>query len=169
MKTAFMASRSAFEQTIGATLPERWPEFPQAFREGPETKDLQSISPWPGYLFILQEQPRLIGNGGFVSSPDKCGQVEIGYEIAPNYRNLGYATEAAQALIRLAFIQGARTVLAHTLDEDNASNAVLAKLGMLLEAKLSHSILGTVRRYRITRSAPCFSAPPPPNCARESF
>lgn len=152
MKVAFSHSREAFERLMSMTIPEGWPEFPQAFAPMQNGDRPQALDPWPGFLFAMRDHQRLIGNGGFVGQPDAEGKVEFGYEIALCHRNHGYATEAADALIRLAFEKGASSVIAHTLDADNASNAVLSKLGFRLAARLPHFTLDTVRRYRIDRS-----------------
>ncbi len=125
MKLAMQSSAAAFGGLIGVTLPDGWPEFPEAFGDCEETPE-----PWHGYLFVLRTAPLLVGNGGFVGAPDEQGRAEIGYEIAPTFRNSGYATEAASGLIDLAFDNGASAVIAHSLPWPNASTAVLQKIGM---------------------------------------
>ena len=45
----------------------------------------------------------MIGTCAYKGKPDANGMVEIGYEIIPDYRLQGYATEAALALINHAF------------------------------------------------------------------
>lgn len=132
MRIAMHSSRQAFANLLGVRLPEGWPEFPQAFAVDSDS----SSPPWSGYLFAGKDSCNLIGNGGFVSSPDSSGAVEIGYEIAPEYRNQGFATEAAQALMEIAHKGGARTVIAHSLPFPNASNAVMRKLGMSFVSEL---------------------------------
>lgn len=154
MKLALRRSPVAFEALIGAALPAGWPEFPQAFEPGSDGPQATRIGSWPGYLFVLRAVPRLVGNGGFVAPPDAQSEVEIGYEVAPAFRGLGYATEAAQALIDLAFEQGAVAVVAHSLAGANASGAVLGKLGMRFVTELPHARLGAVWRWRLDRQAP---------------
>jgi [ribosomal protein S5]-alanine N-acetyltransferase len=69
--------------------------------------------------------------GGFKGAPDQEGMVEIGYGISPAYRNNGYASEAAEALVRFALSRPeVRIVRAHTLPEPNASTRVLERCGM---------------------------------------
>jgi [ribosomal protein S5]-alanine N-acetyltransferase len=125
MKLAMQSSRAAFADLAGVSLPEGWPEFPQAFSDCAETPD-----PWHGYLFVRRDDSQLVGNGGFVGPPGSDGSVEVGYEIAPELRNQGYATEAAAGLVELAFTHGVRAVTAHSLPWPNASTAVMQKLGM---------------------------------------
>ena len=59
--------------------------------------------------------------------------VELGYSVAPAYRNQGYATEAIGALVEYAAQAGATVVTAHTLPQTNASTRVLIKLGFTME------------------------------------
>jgi RimJ/RimL family protein N-acetyltransferase len=70
----------------------------------------------------------VVGLGGFYGPPAD-GSVEIGYSVAPAHRGRGHATEAARRWIEIATARGVRTVLAHTLAEDNPSTAVLRRLG----------------------------------------
>lgn len=146
MKAAMQSSRGAFAALAEADLPEDWPEFTEAFSVGGRNR----IAPWTGYLYLARSEPLLIGNGGFVSEPDSQGIVEIGYEIAPAFRNQGYATEAAGAMVRLAFEAGALAVIAHSLAEINASNAVMRKIGMRFCAEIEAGEL-SVWRWRVER------------------
>jgi [ribosomal protein S5]-alanine N-acetyltransferase len=85
---------------------------------------------WWNYLFIHQHDVRLIGTGGYKGPPHVDGAVEIGYEIAESYRNRGLAREAAKGLCDNAFKHPeVSAVIAHTLAEENASVALLRKLG----------------------------------------
>lgn len=147
MKAAMQLSRDAFSAETGASLPDGWPEFPEAFHGD----DTDPDTPWTGYLFLLRDTPVLVGNGGFVGPPDAGGVVEIGYEIAPALRGIGYATEAARCMVDYAFANGAQTVIAHSLAETNASNAVMRKLGMRLAGE--HEAEGTkIWRWRLDRT-----------------
>jgi RimJ/RimL family protein N-acetyltransferase len=151
LKTVLRASRAAFEDAIGATVPEGWPRFPEAFE--PHANRPSHTHPWHGYLFVLKAAPVLIGNGGFVAAPASSGEVEIGYEVAPAFRKRGYATEAAKFMVELAFEHGARAVVAHSLAGCNASNAVMTRVGMRFAEELASADLGAVWRFRIDRPA----------------
>lgn len=145
-RQAFRHGREAFAILLGVSLPEGWPEFPEAFEHGfPATK-----APWSPYLFLLRQQPKLIGNGGYAGAPDAEGIVEIGYEIAPEHQNAGFATEAAGAMLTTAFGAGALAVIAHSLAETNASNAVMRKLGMRFDGELEQEGM-TIWRWRVDR------------------
>ena len=62
-------------------------------------------------------------------------QAEIGYTFSPDHHGRGYATEAAAALVDLAFTGlGAHRVVGHLDARNTASAAVLERLGMRREA-----------------------------------
>jgi RimJ/RimL family protein N-acetyltransferase len=145
MQMAMQSSPAAFASLLGVTLPRGWPQFPEAFHG-----EVQHPDPWTGYVFMQRDAFQLVGNGGFVAPPDAAGAVEIGYEIAPALRNLGYATEAAQGLLSIAFGSGAVSVVAHSLPSPNASNAVMQKLGMRFVGEFG-SADAKVWRWQIDR------------------
>jgi ribosomal-protein-alanine N-acetyltransferase len=104
--------------------------------------------PWRHGFFVLHRQQRsVIGSAGFKGAPDADGFVEIAYGIVPSYEGKGYATEAAAALVRYAFEQGARNIRAHTLPEPNASTHVLLKNGFRNVGSVVDPEDGTVWRW----------------------
>ena len=115
----------------GVDLADGWTHFPEALawmrdhlKENPEETGMWS------YCVIHRNDVRLIGTCGYKGFPDPDGFLEIGYEIAVAYQNRGLATEAALALTGHALsMNGVSGVMAHTLAEENASAAVLRKLG----------------------------------------
>lgn len=81
-----------------------------------------------GYRMVRVEDEAAIGQCGF-KSPPRSGIVEIAYGVAEQYEGRGYATEAARALVSLAFASDeVQVVIAHTLERGNASARVLSKL-----------------------------------------
>ena len=72
-------------------------------------------------FFLDPATGRLLGSGGFAAPP--AGRtVEIGYEIAPEFRGRGLGTAAARALVDRAVTTGAVDhVVAHTLPGPNPS------------------------------------------------
>src|SRR6478735_9861130 len=64
-------------------------------------------------------------------------QGEIGYVLHPDHQGHGYATEAAREMLRLGFEQlGLHRIAGRLEARNSASAAVLARLGMRLEAHL---------------------------------
>ena len=116
------------------------------FKQNPETRN------WWMYLFVHSEDKKLVGCGGFKAKPDDEGMVEISYAIADSYRGKGLATEAAQGLIDFAFSHPEINVVqAHTLAEENASVAVLRKLGMRFVKELHDPHDGNIWQWRLAR------------------
>jgi GNAT superfamily N-acetyltransferase len=105
--------------------------------------------PWYTYWLVTEiAGPYGAGLAGFKGEPDRDGTVEIGYGIDPAYRNRGYITEAARALIAWAFEHPAcRYVIAPGTRKDNpASNRVLAKLGMQVYAETGETLSWRIER-----------------------
>ena len=147
-KRALLQSRETLAALLGVTIPAEWPTFPEAFAD----PDATSSPPWSGHFFIDGETQALVGNGGLVAPPDAEGLVEFGYEIAERYRNRGYATEAGYLLIDLAFAAGAKAVIGHSLAGENASNAVMQKLGLRFVAELANEDVGSIWQFRLDRA-----------------
>ena len=117
---------------LDAKVPEKWTGFGSApFRYVLEKiRSDPSANGWWNYLPIHRADNTLIGSGGFKGPPDEEGIVEIGYEIMPDYRNRGLATEMARGLTEHAFTDPrVKQVIAHTLARENASTRVLTKCG----------------------------------------
>lgn len=144
IKASFSKDRKNFAKEFGLEVPDGWPLFPEAFNID-ETLDAETAPDvWGGYLFLNFAGTKIIGNGGFVGAPNDDGQVEIGYEIAPEYQNLGFATEAATEMLSFALCNGANRVIAHTLAKESASNSVLKKIGMKFEKEIPNDELGKI-------------------------
>jgi RimJ/RimL family protein N-acetyltransferase len=151
-KLALKSGKAQLQELLDAKIPDGWPQFPEAFEVREESS--QSSDLWPSYFFVCPTEGAVVGNGGFAAPPSAEGEVEIGYEIAPIFQNKGYATSAAAALSRLAFSrEGVSAVVAHTLAQENASNAVLRKLGMSMVAELPNAEVGKVWKWSIQRDA----------------
>lgn len=140
-------NRDNFEKNYGIILPDNWPKFPEAFAQNNDANT--GAEPFCGYLFIEAKTNRLIGNGGLIQGKKDNELVEIGYEIAPEFQGHGFATEAAQAMIDIAFENGAKTVVAHTEAVANPSNSVLKKLGMKFTKELPDEELGKVWQWKL--------------------
>jgi [ribosomal protein S5]-alanine N-acetyltransferase len=153
-KEAFSHDKLELAKLLQVTLPNNWPQFPEAFSLPDDSREASPLSTdWPGYFFIHPKEEVLVGNGSFTGSPDALGIVEIGYEIAPQHWNRGFAKEAAGALVDYAFAhEKVHAVIAHTLAEKNASNSVLRKVGMKFVEEMANPEVGKVWRWQINRN-----------------
>jgi RimJ/RimL family protein N-acetyltransferase len=107
---------------------------------------------WWTYLFIHEADQKLIGLGGYKGPPTEDGSVELGYAIAPAYRQKGLATEAARGMLEYAFSNPAvKRVVAHTLPEPNASTRVLERIGMKHLGAIEDPQDGVIWRWRVSR------------------
>lgn len=85
---------------------------------------------WGVWFVIEKITNRIIGDMGFKGKP-QAETVEIGYRIIPEAQNRGYATEAANELIKWAFSFAEVTkILAECEADNHASIRVLEKLQM---------------------------------------
>ena len=79
--------------------------------------------------FELKSTGLLIGSGGAVYK-DKFQKWSIGYNVAFDYWNKGYTTEAARAIVEYLSSMGVKHICAsHALDNP-ASGRVMQKIGM---------------------------------------
>lgn len=86
-----------------------------------------------GTTLAITLRGKVIGAVGVVvSAKDQHG--ELGYWLGARYRDRGFATEAAQAVVRWAFRRlRLRRVFAQVLGGNQASARVLEKIGFLRE------------------------------------
>ena len=150
---ALLRSKNDLAALLQVSVPVGWPQFPEAFSL-PADKTVETSKPpdWGGYFFIDLQNKALVGSGGFYGQPDAVGNVEIGYEIASEYWNRGFATQAVQKMVDYAFAhEQVRTITAHTLAEINASNSVLKKIGMKFVAEIDDAENGKLWRWQMSR------------------
>ncbi len=143
----------ALKEFLQISIPGDWTEFGQApFKYALERIQKQgSDARWWSWLPILVSENKLIGNCGYKGAPKK-GIVEIGYEIAKDYRGRGYATEIAGGLIRNAFKDEAvQEVIAHTLAVENASVKVLRKYGFTFTEQINDPEDGQIWKWVLSR------------------
>lgn len=107
-----------------ATAP--WPYTPDHARD---FLSLEQDPAAPHFMIVARTQgvPRLVGGCGLRRTDD--GDVELGYWIARAHWGLGYATEAGQALVRIAQANRAGPLTASHFLDNPASGRVLRKLG----------------------------------------
>lgn len=140
-----------FARTPRLLLRPTWPEdatdFHRAIADAAIVRNL-ARAPWPYSLddavnflsrepdplrprFVItkrtQGTPHLIGCCGIESRED--GTTEIGYWIARPYWGLGFATEAASAVLQIAHATGLSNIRASHFLDNPASGRVLRKIG----------------------------------------
>lgn len=104
--------------------------------------------------------------GGF-KGPPQVGSVEIGYRVHPAFRRRGLASALAQWLCKAAADQGVKQVVAVTVNNNRASQRVLAQNGFIHTGDLLSDSQRWLQRwqYRIQAS----TAVRPPVCDRRSL
>jgi [ribosomal protein S5]-alanine N-acetyltransferase len=145
--------RARFGELIGSPVPDGWPEFPEAIgftlehlRGAP-----QQDPRWSMQFFVDPSSGRLLGSGGFAAAPVER-TVEIGYEIAPEFRGRGLGSAAARALVEQAVASGeVDHVVAHTLPGPNPSTGVLLSLGCGHVGDAEDPEVGPIWAWRWTR------------------
>ena len=142
-----------FEESIGSPVPDGWPEFPEAigFTLAQLTNAPEAARSWSMQFFVDQASGRLVGSGGYVAPP--VGRtVEIGYEVAPEFRGRRFGAAAARAMVEQAVASGeVDHVIAHTLPGPNPSTGVLRSLGFEHVDDQQDPEVGTVWEWRWTR------------------
>jgi len=124
-----------------------WAGFPEALPHTAAEARRSPHDPWGTHL-ILGADGSLIGLGGY-KGPPADGRVEIGYAVAPARRGRGIATAAVEELVRRARDRDVRTVVAHTLAEDNPSTSVLRRSGFTLTAEVHDPEDGPIWRWEL--------------------
>ena len=133
LKKAAMNDRARLIEILGVYVPKHWPgsdlaEALPAFVENMEKAPSEPVWDW---IAIHRLDQTVIGGIGFMGGPDKAGVVEVGYDIVPEYRKQGYATEMARSLIAWAFQETAiKVVTASCLDDNFGSIKVLENVGL---------------------------------------
>ena len=148
----------------GVSFADNWNHFPEALRW---TRDHLKANPselgWWNYFIIQGLDGRLAGTCGYKGLPNKDGAVEIGYEIADRYQSQGLATEAAQALINNAFKKPAvKSVIAHTLPEENPSVQILRNLKFNFEGEIMDLTDGKIWSWKLPKIISATPAAPIP-------
>lgn len=93
--------------------------------------------PWMNLAVEVVATGEVAGDVGLAWVSDVHRLADIGYAFLPEHRGRGYATEAATAMVDLAFTElDCHRVAGHIDARNTASAAVLQRLGMRLEAHL---------------------------------
>jgi RimJ/RimL family protein N-acetyltransferase len=139
---------------LKVTVQENWTEFgvPALQYSLDRLSENEDESTWWTYLPIHKQDNKLIGSGGYKGKPTPDGTVEIGYEIAPDYRNRGLATEMTRGLLENAFKdERVKSIIAHTLGHENPSTRVLRKCGFEKVAEINDPDDGPIWKWELKR------------------
>ncbi|MEL6923213.1 MAG: GNAT family N-acetyltransferase [Bacteroidota bacterium] len=151
---AALKSDADLAKAMGVSINPEWTAFGRA-AIGHTLQKLEGRPPeeyWWLHFVIHKATNQLIGSCGYKGPPCEKGIVEIGYEIAPDFRRRGLATELAIGLVGHAFAHPkVRQIIAHTLSHNNASTKVLQKAGLQKVAELFHNDDGQVWKWSVCR------------------
>jgi len=122
----------------------------------PAMVDLYRLSgfapPWIGYVAV--SEGRAVGTCAFKCAPEE-GCVEIAYFTFPEFEGHGIGTAMAEQLIAIARAeQPGIVVTAQTLQERNASNRILERLGFLQSGTAMDEDAGEVWEWRLAAPGP---------------
>lgn len=152
---AVLRGNADLAATLGVTVPDDWTEFGAPIFQYTKERlgEFPEDAKWWSWLPIIRSENLLVGSCGYKGRPNAEGEVEMGYEIAASRRQLGLATEAAQALVRHAFAQPeVKKVIAHTLAEVNPSTKVLQHCGLQKVGELEDPEDGKLWRWELQRA-----------------
>ena len=133
LKKAAMNDRAKLVEMLGVYVPEHWPgpDLAEALPFFVENMEKAPSEPAWDWIAIHRLDQGVIGGIGFMGGQDKDGVVEVGYDIVPEYRNQGYATEMARSLVAWAFQETCiKIVTASCLHDNIGSIKVLENIGM---------------------------------------
>jgi ribosomal-protein-alanine N-acetyltransferase len=129
-----IADRIAAAKVIGAAVPQDWPDDELSGLLAIYAGRLAEAAVRPGFgpwVVISRDASSVVGSAGFVGPPNEQREVELGFGIHPDFRNRGYATEAARALVVWGLAQPSVETIVARCDPRNAQSArVLEKIGM---------------------------------------
>ena len=137
-----------FTRKFGLRVAPGWLVFPEVLAITIEVLRAGDSGEWGMQLFF--DDDVLVGNGGWKGAPVN-GAAELGYAVAPEYRNRGIATAVVRTLVERADAAGVRLVVAHTLAEKSASTSVLAACGFTKVGDLVDPDDGELWRWELPR------------------
>lgn len=151
---AAIQGNDTLAQNLGVSVQDNWTEFGVGALQYSLDRLAKSEDEngWWTYFPIHKQDNRLIGSGGYKGKPTVDGTVELGYEITSDYRNRGLATEMTKALIENAFNDvRVKTIIAHTLGQENPSTHVLHKCGFEKVQEINDPDDGLIWQWELKR------------------
>lgn len=153
LKSAIQGNAFISEK-LNVTVHENWTEFGVGALQYSLDRLLESEDEknWWTYFPIHKQDNILLGSGGYKGKPTTDGIVELGYEIAPIYRNRGFGTEMTKGLIERAFKDNrVKLIIAHTLGQENPSTKVLQKCSFVKTEEINDPDEGQIWKWELKR------------------
>jgi [ribosomal protein S5]-alanine N-acetyltransferase len=150
---AIVRDPKSLGEHLGVAIPDGWPAYPKAYPQLLKLLDKQPTRRWSGwwlYLFVHVGERALVGCGGFRAAPDAQGVVELGFEIAPAFRDRGFGSEAISGLIRYAFTRPeVAAVVALSLPKGDPRARAFEAAGMRPAGEVMDAVAGRVTQWRV--------------------
>jgi len=146
---AIAMGHAAFEQHYGVSLGENLDRIRDVVQQTLTWLTATPREPpWGAYLTVDEVERWAVGTCAFKTAPRDDGSIEIAYFTFPSFEGQGFATAMAQKLIAMALASPAvRSVIAHTVPQQNASTRVLEKAGMHCVGEVDDPEDGRVWRW----------------------
>lgn len=117
--------RETMQQETDGELKQAYSEMLEEMEKHPD--DWIWYTDWS---ISLKKEHTLVGGIGFKGSANENCEVEIGYEVAEDYRRQGYGFEAVEAMIDWAFQnENVFYIMAETAPDNDKSQGLLKKAG----------------------------------------
>lgn len=101
------------------------------------------------YSIVLKASGEIIGLAGLVRR-EQLPETDLGYALLPEFLGQGYALEASQVVLEHAKHLKLQTLLAIVNHDNQASRALLEKLGFINQGSMPWGEDGEVLLYKIT-------------------
>lgn len=123
-------------------------------------RTLPTLGGYGSWLMVADGE--VVGLGGYKWAPSAAGEVEIGYGVAPQRRERGYAGQASRLMLEAARADSrVRALVAETAVGNLASQRVLAGAGFFKTGRGWDDEEGETIRWRLElRAAPASPVPP---------
>lgn len=136
---------------LGIKLTDAWPTGGERWLEIrlKQFREDATAAPWLSRAVVLDGT--LIGRAGF-HHPPRDGESELGYEIDPEYRRRGYASEAVRGLLGWGFSSSdLERAVACIAPANHVSLRMIEALGFTFSRIVHDPVDGTELRYELGR------------------
>lgn len=139
-------------KALGLRLTDAWPTGAERWLEIrlKQFREDETAAPWLSRAVVLDGT--LIGRAGF-HHPPREGESELGYEIDPEFRRRGYASEAVRGLLHWGFSSpDLERAVACIAPANHVSLHMIEALGFTFSRIVHDPVDGTELRYELARS-----------------